>query len=115
MAAAAPSEFHMFGPLKDYLRGQRFKDDDAVKSAVKAWIRQCTPEYFAKGLTGKTEGRSVLCAMETILKNSNAMSIRFCKVICNMFCYVAVKFETFPIIGFKTLTNDQDFLSIPRM
>ena len=39
----ASSYFHMFGPLKDYLRGQRFEDDDAVKSAVKAWIRQCTP------------------------------------------------------------------------
>ncbi len=24
----APSDFHIFGPLKDYLRGQRFEDDD---------------------------------------------------------------------------------------
>lgn len=45
----APSDFHMFGPMKDYLRGQRFKDDDAVKSAVRAWIRQCTPEFFVNG------------------------------------------------------------------
>jgi histone-lysine N-methyltransferase SETMAR len=45
----APSDFHMFGPLKDYLRGQRFEDDDAVKSAVKAWIRQCAPEFFVNG------------------------------------------------------------------
>lgn len=45
----APSDFHMFGPLKEYLRGQRFGNDDAVKSAVKAWIRQCAPEFFANG------------------------------------------------------------------
>ena len=45
----APSDFHMFGPLKDYLRGQKFEDDDAVKSAVKAWIRQCIPELFENG------------------------------------------------------------------
>jgi len=45
----APSDFHIFGPLKDYLRGQRFEDDDAVKSAVKAWFRKCTPEFFANG------------------------------------------------------------------
>ena len=45
----APSDFHMFGPLKDYLRGQQFVDDDAVKSAVKAWIRQCKPEFFVNG------------------------------------------------------------------
>ena len=46
----APSGFHMFGPLKNYLmRGQKFEHDDAVKSAVKAWIRQCMPEFFANG------------------------------------------------------------------
>ena len=45
----APSDFHMFGPLKHFLRGQRFEDDDAVKCAVKAWIRQCKPEFFVEG------------------------------------------------------------------
>src|SRR6476619_7374733 len=41
----APSDFHIFGPLKDYLRGQQFVDDDAVK----AWIRQCKLEFFVNG------------------------------------------------------------------
>jgi histone-lysine N-methyltransferase SETMAR len=48
----APSDFHLFGPLKDYLRGQKFDDDEAVKSAVKAWTRQCTPEFCASGFKG---------------------------------------------------------------
>ena len=45
----APSDFHLFGPLKDYLRGQKFNDDESVKAAVKAWIRQCSPEFFSEG------------------------------------------------------------------
>ena len=45
----APSDFHLFGPLKDYLRGQKFDDDESVKAAVKAWIRQCSPEFFLDG------------------------------------------------------------------
>jgi histone-lysine N-methyltransferase SETMAR len=45
----APSDFHMFGPLKNYLRGQKFEDDDAVKTAVRAWFRQCSPNFFSNG------------------------------------------------------------------
>lgn len=51
----APSDFHMFGPLKDYLRGQKFTDDSAVENAVRAWVRQCEPEFFENGfLSWKT-------------------------------------------------------------
>ena len=45
----APSDFHLFGPLKGYLKGQRFENDDGVQAAVRAWIRQCSPEFFANG------------------------------------------------------------------
>ena len=45
----APSDFHIFGPLKDYLRGQKFEDDDAVQTAAKTWFRQCSPDFFSNG------------------------------------------------------------------
>jgi len=45
----APSDFHMFGPLKDYLRGHKFENDDAVQQAVKSWFRQCSPDFFSNG------------------------------------------------------------------
>lgn len=45
----APSDFHLFGPMKDSLRGQRFYDTDEVKVAVKKWVQQCTPEFFHIG------------------------------------------------------------------
>jgi len=45
----APSDFFLFGPLKDFLRGQKFNDDDEVKAAVRSWVRQCKPDFFADG------------------------------------------------------------------
>ncbi|KAG8229468.1 hypothetical protein J437_LFUL008242 [Ladona fulva] len=34
----APSDFHLFGPLKDGLRGEHFQDSDAVVKAVRKWL-----------------------------------------------------------------------------
>ena len=45
----APSDFYLFGPLKDFLRGQRFDSDDDVKAAVRSWLRQCEPQFFSNG------------------------------------------------------------------
>jgi len=32
----APSDFHLFGPMKEYLRSQKFADDDEVMEAVQS-------------------------------------------------------------------------------
>jgi len=42
----APLDFHLFGPLKDALRGRQFTDDDDVKEAVNDWLRKQTNEIF---------------------------------------------------------------------
>ena len=34
----APSDYHMFGPLKEVLRGHRFISDQELKEAVHAWL-----------------------------------------------------------------------------
>jgi len=42
----APSDFHLFGPLKEALRGRRFsRGDDDVKAAVHQWLR-AQPKHF---------------------------------------------------------------------
>jgi len=41
----APSDFHLFGPLKHHPSGERFPDEDAVERAVRAWFRQ-QPKNF---------------------------------------------------------------------
>jgi len=42
----APSDFHLFGPLKNALRGRRFADDDEVKEAVHDWLRNQPQNFF---------------------------------------------------------------------
>ena len=47
-----PSDFHLFGPLKQHLSGERFPDDKVVETAVCAWFQQQTKEFYAEGLQG---------------------------------------------------------------
>ena len=47
-----PSDFHLFGPLKHHLSGERFPDDDAVERAVRAWFRQQPKEFYAADFQG---------------------------------------------------------------
>jgi len=48
----APSDFHLFGPLKHHLSGERFPDNDAVERAVRALFRQQPKEFYAAGFQG---------------------------------------------------------------
>jgi histone-lysine N-methyltransferase SETMAR len=47
-----PSDFHLFGPLKQHLSGECFPDDDAVERAVCAWFQQQPQEFYATGFQG---------------------------------------------------------------
>jgi hypothetical protein len=45
-----PSDFHVFGPLKDALSGTQFQDDGEVRSAVHEWLRTSPKEFFSCGI-----------------------------------------------------------------
>jgi hypothetical protein len=47
----APSDFHLFGPLK-HLSAEHFPDDEAVERDVTAWFRQQPKEFYATGFQG---------------------------------------------------------------
>jgi histone-lysine N-methyltransferase SETMAR len=54
----APSDFHLFGPLKNHLGGTRFADDEAVQREVRMWLRQQPKDFYAAGIgTDKTVGQ----------------------------------------------------------
>jgi histone-lysine N-methyltransferase SETMAR len=36
----APSDFHLFGRLRNHLGGKRFADDEAVETELRKWRRQ---------------------------------------------------------------------------
>ena len=46
----APSDFHVFGPLKDALSGMQFRDDDEVQSVVHEWLCACPKDFFSRGI-----------------------------------------------------------------
>jgi hypothetical protein len=43
----APSDFHLFGPLKHLLGGQCFADDDEIETKVQKWLRQQSKDFYA--------------------------------------------------------------------
>jgi histone-lysine N-methyltransferase SETMAR len=56
----APSDFYLFGPLKEALRGKRFSGDDDVKAAVHQWLRIQPKTFFSDGIK-KLVGRWEKC------------------------------------------------------
>ena len=42
----APSDFHLFGPLKDALHGTRFEDDDSVIRVVRSWLHEQETSWY---------------------------------------------------------------------
>ena len=56
----APSDFHLFGPFKEALRGRQFSRDDDVKAAVHQWLRAQPKTFFSDGIK-KLVGRWEKC------------------------------------------------------
>jgi histone-lysine N-methyltransferase SETMAR len=52
----APSDFHLFGPLKNHLRGRRFADDEEVDTEVRKWLRQQSKDLYAAGFDALIKG-----------------------------------------------------------
>jgi histone-lysine N-methyltransferase SETMAR len=48
----APSDFHLFGPLKHHLSAEHFPGDEAVEREFTAWFRQQPKEFYAAGFQG---------------------------------------------------------------
>jgi len=44
----APSDFHLFGPMKDGLRVQHFPSNDAVVRAVKQWATSACEDFYER-------------------------------------------------------------------
>ena len=44
----APSDLHMFGPLKEAMGGKKFRSDEEVRHAVHEWLRRLPKEFFLK-------------------------------------------------------------------
>ena len=74
----APSDYHLFGPLKEALRGRRFTSDQELKEAVHAWLAAQKKKNFLRTERSLcNDGRSALKSKETMLKNDVIISFLF--------------------------------------
>jgi hypothetical protein len=46
----APSDFHLFCYLKEFLSGKRFDSDDEVKETVKDWLSSQAADFYDIGI-----------------------------------------------------------------
>jgi hypothetical protein len=46
----APSDYHLFGPMKRILGGKRFWNNDEVIAAVQSWIHKQSETFFETGI-----------------------------------------------------------------
>jgi nucleoside-specific outer membrane channel protein Tsx len=44
----ASSDYHLFGPLKDHLRGDHYETDEAVQEAMRSWLRGAGTDFTAE-------------------------------------------------------------------
>jgi transposase len=45
-----PSDFHLFGHMKEHLRGQNFTDDNEVMEAVQSWLKATLKSFFLEDI-----------------------------------------------------------------
>jgi hypothetical protein len=57
----APSDFHLFGSLKEHFRGQKFADDNEVLEVVQSWLKATTKSFFSRGLPQACEQVDQVC------------------------------------------------------
>jgi histone-lysine N-methyltransferase SETMAR len=46
-----PSDYHVFGPLKNFLAGQRFISDGDADTPDRRWFRAQTTEFYNSGVS----------------------------------------------------------------
>ena len=46
----APSDYHLFGPLKRHLAGKRFDEDEDLIQEVKTWLQNLDGDFFKRGI-----------------------------------------------------------------
>jgi len=44
------SDFHLFGPMKEHLWGQKFADDEEVMEVVQIWLKATPKSFFLEGI-----------------------------------------------------------------
>jgi hypothetical protein len=67
----APSDCHLFGPLKKHLGGRRFATDGEVQQAVMSWLQALDTDFCYAGIDkASTGGTNASASMGIMWKNN---------------------------------------------
>jgi hypothetical protein len=53
------TDSHIFGPMKEALRGRRFSSDEEVIGAVQNWLKMKQRNFFSDGMKTKNKKKIV--------------------------------------------------------
>jgi histone-lysine N-methyltransferase SETMAR len=45
-----PPDYHLFGPVKDHLRGLHYETNEAVQEAMRSWLREARTDFYRRGI-----------------------------------------------------------------
>jgi hypothetical protein len=65
----APSNFHLFSPLKEVLGVKRFRTDNEVKLSVQQWLNEQPQFFFERRLMKLRDGDDVQRCRENMYTN----------------------------------------------
>ena len=69
----APSDYHLFGFVKDQLRGQRYETTEAIQKAVRQCLRMAGTEFYCRGFSNfQNAGRNVYKEVAIMWKNKES-------------------------------------------
>jgi hypothetical protein len=60
----APSDFHLFGRMKEHLRGQKFAYDNEVMEAVQSWLKTTTKSFSLEDIRKLVDSWTKCVAMQ---------------------------------------------------
>lgn len=64
----ATSDFYLFGPMKEVLRGKHYARDEEVKTVVKDWLHQQPAEFYEAEIHG------FICRWDTDIERGGDIS-----------------------------------------
>ena len=56
----APSDYHLFGLMKEGLRGKHYVSDEEVKTAVMKWLKEKSTEFYEARIHAIIRRRTLL-------------------------------------------------------
>ena len=71
----SPSDYYLFGPLKEGVRGQHFTSDQEAKNAGRKWLKMQPTDFYKAGIVSLfIDGQLELKSAEITLKSRTEIS-----------------------------------------